>query len=88
MSETPQYLTKHIRVLWFFSAALIREKDNQLSALKTEVAFLNTEIDTLRRSEQAPDRRKDIEVQLDQNNRAQEEIRSERARLDGMNELD
>ena len=79
--ETVQTLEHQITHLRARTAALIREKDNQLSALKTEVAFLNTEIDTLRRSEQAPDRRKDLEVQLDQNHRAQEEIRSERARL-------
>ena len=79
--ETVQTLEHQITHLRARTAALIRENDNQLSALKTEVAFLNTEIDTLRRSEQAPDRRKDLEVQLDQNHRAQEEIRSERARL-------
>lgn len=79
--ETVQTLEHQITQLRSRTAALIREKDSQLSALKTEDAFLNTEIEALGRSETAADKRTVLEAQLKENQRSQRDIRTERARL-------
>ena len=79
--ETVQTLEHQITQLRSRTAVLIREKDSQLSALKTEDAFLKTEIEALGRSEPAADKRLVLEAQLKENQCSQRDIRSERARL-------